>query len=130
MTNSRQKGARGEREWAAYLRELGFADARRGQQFSGSPDSPDVAGGIPGTHPEVKRVERLNLHDAMKQAVRDAGHAIPYVAHRRNRGEWLVTLRADDLQLFAAALLDGFEQKRGEDREQAAEQAPDPGLDS
>lgn len=130
MTNSRQKGARGEREWAAYLRDLGFADARRGQQFSGSPDSPDVAGGIPGTHPEVKRVERLNLHDAMKQAVRDAGHAIPYVAHRRNRGEWLVTLRADDLQLFAAALLDGFEQKRGEDREQAAEQAPDPGLDS
>ena len=130
MTNSRQKGARGEREWAAYLRDLGFADARRGQQFSGSPDSPDVAGGIPGTHPEVKRVERLNLHDAMKQAVRDAGHAIPYVAHRRNRGEWLVTLRADDLQLFAAALLDGFEQKRGEDRKQAAEQAPDPRLDS
>ncbi len=115
MTNSRQKGARGEREWAAYLRDLGFGDARRGQQFSGSPDSPDVAGGIPCTHPEVKRVERLNLHDAMQQAVRDAGDAIPYVAHRRNRCDWLVTLRADDLRMFAAALLDGLQQQGGQD---------------
>lgn len=121
MTNSRQKGARGEREWAAYLRDLGFGDARRGQQFSGSPDSPDVAGGIPCTHPEVKRVERLNLHDAMKQAVADAGDAIPYVAHRRNRDVWLVTLRADDLRMFAAALLDGLQQQRSDDGKQPAE---------
>ena len=101
MTNSRAKGAGGEREWAAFLRELGWAKARRGQQFSGSPDSPDVVGGIPGTHPEVKRVQRLNIHDAMKQAIRDAGLQIPYVAHRRNRDEWLVTIRAEDLRRFA-----------------------------
>ena len=36
--NSRRKGKVGEREFAALLREHGF-DARRGQQFSGSPDS-------------------------------------------------------------------------------------------
>ena len=35
--NSRRKGKVGEREFAALLRENGF-DARRGQQFSGSPD--------------------------------------------------------------------------------------------
>jgi|ERR1041384_3043973 hypothetical protein len=39
--NSRQKGARGERRWRDELRAHGF-DARRRQQFSGSPDSPDV----------------------------------------------------------------------------------------
>jgi Holliday junction resolvase len=39
--NSRNKGKVGEREFASLLREHGF-DARRGQQFSGSPDSPDV----------------------------------------------------------------------------------------
>lgn len=32
--NSRNKGKRGEREFAALLREHGF-DARRGQQFAG-----------------------------------------------------------------------------------------------
>jgi hypothetical protein len=35
--NSRQKGARGERQWRDELRAHGY-DARRGQQFSGSPD--------------------------------------------------------------------------------------------
>lgn len=106
MTNSRAKGARGEREWARYLRGLGYEHARRGQQFSGSPDSPDVADGIPGTHPEVKRVERLNIHDAILQAQKDAGAAVPYVAHRRNNGEWLVTIRADDMRSFASLLID------------------------
>lgn len=33
--NSRQKGARGERELAKKLREYGF-DSRRGQQYSGA----------------------------------------------------------------------------------------------
>jgi Holliday junction resolvase len=103
--NSRDKGARGEREWAAYLAEMGFP-ARRGCQFQGTPDSPDVSGGIPGTHAEVKRVERLNVDAAMEQAEADAGDAaIPYVAHRRNRKPWLVTLRACDLVEFARAIL-------------------------
>ena len=91
--NSRAKGARGEREWAAYLRERGFS-ARRGCQFSGSPDSPDVVDSSP-LHWEVKRVERLNLHDACDQAKRDAAGKPWAVAHRRNRGEWLVTVPAD-----------------------------------
>jgi len=106
--NSRRKGARGELEWAATLRALGFPAARRGQQHRGGPESPDVAGGIPGTHCEVKRVERLNLYDAIEQAVRDAEGRIPYVAHRRNRSGWLITLRADDITAFAKAVLEGL----------------------
>ena len=99
--NSRRKGAEGEREFARLVREHGF-DARRGQQFSGGADSPDVVTDIPGIHVECKRTNRLQLRAAMDQAERDAGGGqIPVVAHRADRQSWLVTLNADDfLKLF------------------------------
>lgn len=96
--NSRQKGKRGELEWAEYLRAGGI-DARRGCQFSGSPDSPDVVTGLDDRfHFEVKRVEALNVNEAMAQAEADCGEGgrMPVVAHRRNRTPWLVTMRACD----------------------------------
>ena len=100
--NSKNKGSRGERELAAILREHGF-NTRRGQQFSGGIDSPDVIG-LPGIHIEVKRVESLNIHKAYAQAVRDAdGKAIPAVFHRRNREPWMVTLNLDDfMEIYKA----------------------------
>jgi Holliday junction resolvase len=95
MTNSRQKGARGEREWRDQLRAAGYT-ARRGQQFSGGTDSPDVICDELGTviHFEVKRVESLNVHRAMEQADNDADGKIPVVAHKRNGDGWLVTMPA------------------------------------
>jgi Holliday junction resolvase len=97
--NSRAKGKVGELEWAAFLREHGFDDARRGQQFKGGGDSPDVVG-MTGFHPEVKRVEEKaagTIYDWLAQAVRDAAAGlVPLVAHRRNRKEWVVILRAED----------------------------------
>jgi len=107
MTNSISKGKRGEREWSKWLRDnLDCKDARRGQQFQGGADSPDVVCGIPNTHCEVKRVEKLNLGNAMAQAVSDSdGDAIPYCAHRKNMGEWMVTVRACDLVSFAEMIL-------------------------
>ena len=39
--NSREKGKRGERQWRDELRANGYG-ARRGQQFCGSAESPDV----------------------------------------------------------------------------------------
>ena len=94
--NSKAKGNRGEREWSEFCRSEGFLDARRGTQYKGGYDSPDVIG-LPGIHQEIKRVEKLNIHDAMKQSERDSeGKAIPIVAHRRNREKWLVTMRAED----------------------------------
>lgn len=100
--NSRRKGADGEREIAAILQGYGY-DTRRGQQFSGLAGDADVIG-LPGYHLEIKRVERLNIDTAMDQSVRDAdaesiraGRVItPVVMHRRNRREWLVTMRLDD----------------------------------
>ena len=69
--NSREKGKRGERQWRDELRANGYM-ARRGQQFAGSPDSPDVVcPDLAGIHFEVKAVERLNIYDAMEQARRD-----------------------------------------------------------
>lgn len=93
--NSRQKGKAGEREFARLCRCEGY-DCRRGQQYSGANGDADVVG-LPGIHVEVKRVERLNLEDAMSQAKRDAKETeIPIVAHRRNHCEWKITMRAED----------------------------------
>jgi hypothetical protein len=98
--NSRQKGARGERELANDLCAMGLR-CRRGQQFSGSPDSPDVVG-LPGIHPEVKRVQKLNIHEAMEQALADCGKNTAAVFHRKNNKPWLVTVRLGDLDSFVA----------------------------
>jgi hypothetical protein len=93
--NSRQKGAAGERELAKVLRSYGF-ETRRGQQYCGSNGDADVVG-LPGVHIECKRVERLNLEDAMAQSRADARPGeIPVVMHRKNNCKWLVTLSIDD----------------------------------
>lgn len=93
--NSRQKGARGERELAKKLKEYGY-DCRRGQQYCGANGDADVIG-LPKIHIECKRVERLNIEDAMAQSKRDAKEdEIPTVMHRKNECEWLVTMRIDD----------------------------------
>ena len=95
MINSKQKGSAGEREWAQICRMQGYENARRGQQYNGI-EGKDVVG-IPGLHCEVKRVESLNVHKAIEQAKRDARPGeTPVVAHRRNREEWLITMRAED----------------------------------
>ena len=45
----------------------------------------------------MKRTEKLNIYTAMQQAKLDAaGVRMPIVAHRRNRDEWLITMKADD----------------------------------
>jgi Holliday junction resolvase len=102
--NSKQKGKRGELAWAHFLTDNGFG-ARRGQQFSGSPDSPDViCAGLP-FHFEVKRVEKLNMRDATAQASGDCGGKPWVVAHKCNNGKWLVTMDAEQwLDLVREAL--------------------------
>lgn len=93
--NSRNKGAKGERELAKVLRQYGY-NCRRGVQYSGANGDADVEG-LPGIHIECKRVERLNIQDAVDQAKRDKrDDEIPAVFHRKNNCEWLVTLTLDD----------------------------------
>ena len=93
---SRNKGKRYERELANYLSDNGFP-SRRGQQFSGGGDSPDVVSEEFPFHIEAKRTERLMLYDAMTQSIRDAGDKPPCVIHRKNNSESMFTCRLSDL---------------------------------
>ena len=97
MMNSRQKGARGERMWRDVLRSHGY-EAIRGCQNAGrgagGQEAPDVICNLP-IHFEVKFVEKLNLGNALAQAIRDCGDSMPAVAHKRSREDWLITLNAD-----------------------------------
>lgn len=103
--NSRNKGAAGERELAAKLRGYGY-QCRRGQQYSGANGDADVTG-LPGIHIECKRVEKLNLYDAMAQSARDAKEdEVPTVFHRKNNKEWLVTLRMDEFMKMYGGIRD------------------------
>lgn len=97
---SREKGKRGERELAKALREEGY-ECRRSAQYCGANGDADVVG-LPGVHIEVKRVERLQLYDALAQAQADAPDGeMPVVMHRRNNCEWVVIQPLSDwIQLY------------------------------
>lgn len=93
---SQRKGANGERELAALLREYGYDVQRGGSLTFGN--APDLSG-LPGIHIEVKRCEQLRLTDWMAQAERDAQRfhdGLPAIFHRRNQSPWLVTMRLED----------------------------------
>lgn len=93
--NSKRKGAKGENELAHKLEEYGYK-ARRSVQYNGKDGQADVIG-LPHIHCEVKRVEKLNIYNAIDQAKRDAKNGdMPTVFHRKNRCNWLVTMELDE----------------------------------
>lgn len=63
---SREKGKRGEREFAKLCRDQGF-DVRRTAQYCGNTGEAADVVGLPHIHVEVKNVERLNVYDAMSK---------------------------------------------------------------
>lgn len=100
--NSKQKGARAERQLSKALSEYLGVSARRSQQYCGaSSDSSDIVSNLV-CHLECKAVERLNLGEAYAQAKEDASHSgkVPIVCHKKNRGEWMMTLALKDLKRF------------------------------
>ena len=93
-TNGKRKGKEGELELAHKLQEYGY-DAKRSVQYNGKDGQADVLG-LPNIHIECKRVEKLNIYDAIAQAKRDAKNGDkPMVFHRKNRCNWLVTMELD-----------------------------------
>lgn len=102
MVNGKRKGKRGELELVRLLKSYGF-DARRSVQYNGKTEEgqADLVG-LPNIHIECKRVEKLNIYDAIFQAKRDAKTGeLPTVFHRKNDCEWLVTMRlADWMELY------------------------------
>lgn len=77
---SQRKGADGERELAAVLREYGYEIKRGGSMSFGE---------VPDLHVEVKRREQVRLSEWMQQAEADSKRfrdGMPVVFHRRSRG--------------------------------------------
>lgn len=98
--SSQRKGADGERELAAVLREYGYEIKRGGSWSFG--EAPDLAG-LPGIHIECKRCEQVRLSEWMMQAERDSLHfrdGAPAVFHRRSREPWRVTMNLADFMKF------------------------------
>lgn len=92
--NSKQKGAKGERELANKLKEYGYK-TRRGQQYNGI-EGEDVVG-LEYIHIECKRVEKLNIDKAMEQSKRDCeNNQLSAVFHRKNNKQWKVTMELED----------------------------------
>lgn len=109
MTNSRAKGARGELEASKeWVRVMG-GTARRGQQFAGGKESPDVVSSHETLHLEVKRCEAGNPYRWVEQAVRDAGDKVPVVLHRRSNKPWLLVVRLSDAPRLAQAVAEASE---------------------
>jgi hypothetical protein len=109
---SRRKGVDGELEAAAEIRRVFRTEARRGRQYQGTDESPDVLTGVAGVHFEVKRTEALRLYGALAQASEDAGDGVPVVLHRASRKPWVAmslggalgTVRTDELATLRAML--------------------------
>lgn len=93
--NSKQKGKRGELELSSKLKEYGY-NTMRSVQYCGANGDADVIG-LEGIHIEVKRVERLNIYDAISQAKADKReNELGAVFHRKDRSEWLVTMTLEE----------------------------------
>jgi len=101
---SRRKGKSGELEASKELTRLLGVQCRRGVQYQGGPDSPDVCG-ISGLHFEVKRTEKFNAYAALEQAKSDAPEgSVPVVLHRRNGRKWLLIAELDDVPELSSKL--------------------------
>ena len=108
---SQRKGADGEREISAILREYGYPIDLGGSMSFG--DVPDLVG-LPGIHVEVKRTEQVRLSEWMAQASRDSKRfrdGMPAVFHRRSREPWCVTMRLSDFMTLYSAKIHNFPRK-------------------
>jgi hypothetical protein len=119
----KQKGDKYERELAAYFNEkTGLSSFRAplsGGGKVGMAGGADILG-TPDLFIEAKRVERLNFHDALRQAEtnieKTRSESCPVVINRKSRmktGDSLVLLRLDDFLKFYLSYLqkEGLTQK-------------------
>lgn len=73
--------------------------------------------GLDYIHIECKRVEKLNLEEALEQAKRDSKKGqLPAVFHRKNNKKWKVTMELEDwIQLYNEYYSSRKLEERGED---------------
>lgn len=91
---SKNKGARGERLLSAFLNSFGL-HTHRGYVHCGQSDLVDLL----GVHVECKFVERLNVRQAMEQAIKEADKrkdGMPTVFWKVSRRPWLTIMLTED----------------------------------
>ena len=119
--NSKQKGARFERQLASVLRSYGYDNARRTAQYCGNTgDASDIVG-LPHIHIEAKHQEAMRLYDWIAQAKRDAAasgeNRLPAVFHKKNNAAILVTMELEDWINIYREFEAGFALKESENNE-------------
>ena len=110
--NSKQKGARFERQLASRFREYGYQARRTAQYCGNTGDASDVVG-LPGLHIEAKHQEKMHLYEWMAQAKRDSSGTgrLPAVFHKKNNAEILVTMEFEDFMNLYREWEAGFDLK-------------------
>ena len=105
--NSKDKGARFERQIADYFRQEGYEAYRTAQYCGNTGDAPDVSG-VPYIHIECKSYHDTEWSDAWyEQAVRDAaGDNTPVVIHKTDRHKPKATLGASDFARMMIKYMD------------------------
>lgn len=94
--SNKRKGKVFERECSKMIRDRGF-DCRRGQQFRGSKDSPDIVSeNLQEFHFECKFKQNLNLWDTLKKCLEEAPEKLPVIIWKRDRTIPLVTMDFHD----------------------------------
>lgn len=91
---AKAKGARGERLLSAFLNSFGL-HTHRGYVHCGQSDLVDLL----GIHVECKNVERLNVRQAMDQAIKEAEKrkdGMPTVFWKVSRKPWLTIMLTED----------------------------------
>ena len=82
---------------AAVLTDAGFP-ARRGQQFHGGTDSPDIICPLLNVwHWESKLVETARIRDWLAQVEADSAGKPWVIAWKRRHGPWLAVVKLDAL---------------------------------
>lgn len=105
---AKAKGARGERLLSAFLNSFGL-HTHRGYVHCGQSDLVDLL----GIHVECKNVERLNVRQAMEQAIKEADKrkdGMPTVFWKVSRRPWLTIMLTEDwvkLYMMARGKTDG-----------------------
>lgn len=91
---AKDKGSRGERLLSAFLNSFGL-HTHRGYVHCGQSDLVDLL----GVHVECKFVERLNVRQAMEQAIRESEKrkdGMPAVFWKVSRKPWLTIMLTED----------------------------------
>lgn len=97
--NGLSKGKRFERQIAKLLNTVFGSDVRRTPNSGGlsiKGDLIDLSGVLKDYHWELKAQEKLNIHAALEQSIRDCGAKTPLVVFKRNHSGSFVALRFED----------------------------------